>query len=62
MHFLDILILLLVVLFIFRKLKNILGTQPDALKQNKLSQENASKIFAFIMQEAEKQQKKMKKL
>ncbi len=62
MHFLDILILLLAVLFILKKLKSILGTQPNMIKQNKISQENASKIFAFIMQEAEKQQKKEEKI
>lgn len=53
-QFLDIIILLLVVIVIYSKLKNILGTRPDQPKATPLSEESAAKIFDIIMQENEK--------
>ena len=50
----DIIVLLLVVIVIYQKLKNILGTRPDNF-ENKLTEENAAKIFDIIIKEAEKQ-------
>lgn len=50
----DIIVLLLVVIVIYQKLKNILGTKPDNF-ENKLTEENAAKIFDIIIKEAEKQ-------
>lgn len=47
----NTIILLLVVLIIFSKLKSILGTRPEGT----LSKEEASKLFDFIMKETEKQ-------
>ncbi len=53
---LDIIILLIVVVLIFGKLKSLLGTRPDvSVRQNKISEENAAKIFDMIVKEAEKQ-------
>ena len=53
-QFLDIIILLLVVIVIYNKLKNLLGTRPDQTKATPLSEESAAKIFDIIMQENEK--------
>lgn len=54
---LDIIILLIVVVLIFQKLKNLLGTRPDiSVRNNKIAEENAAKIFDMIVKEAEKQQ------
>ena len=52
-QYLDIIILLLVVLFIFQRLKSVLGTRPHG-ESTKLSDESAAKIFDIIMKEAEK--------
>ena len=53
---LDIIILLIVVILIFGKLKNLLGTRPDvSIHQNKITEKNAAKIFDMIAKEAEKQ-------
>lgn len=57
-HFLDIIILLLVVMLIFSKLKSILGTRPEeGVKPTPLSEESAAKIFDIIMQENERNAK-----
>ena len=56
-HFLDIIILLLVVIYIFSRLKNILGTRPEQPKGTPLSEESAAKIFDIIMQENERNAK-----
>lgn len=53
-QFLDIIILLLIVIVIYSKLKNILGTRPNQTKATPLSEESAAKIFDIIMQENEK--------
>lgn len=58
LHFLDIIILLLVVLFIFNRLKNVLGTRPEGTKATPLSEESAAKIFDIIMEENERNAKK----
>lgn len=54
-QYLDIIILLAVVIVVFYKLKNILGTHPDEITHTKISDENAAKIFDMIIQEAERQ-------
>ena len=51
---LDIIILLVVVVLVFSKLKSLLGTRPDNFEQRKISDENAAKIFDMIVKEAEK--------
>ena len=53
----DIIVLLLVVIVIYQKLKSLLGTRPEGLENTKISEENAAKILDIIMQEAEKQNK-----
>lgn len=54
-HFIDIIILLIAVILIFSKLKNVLGTRPEeTTKITPLSEENAAKIFDIIMQENER--------
>lgn len=52
-QYLDIIILLLVVFYIFQRLKSVLGTRPQG-ESTKLSEESAAKIFDIIMKEAEK--------
>ena len=52
--YLDIIILLVVVVLVFSKLKSLLGTRPDNFEQRKISDENAAKIFDMIVKEAEK--------
>ncbi len=54
-QYLDIIILLLVVIMIFQRLKSVLGSRPESTK---LSDESAAKIFDIIMKEAEKQKQK----
>ena len=51
-QYLDIIILLLVIIMIFQRLKSVLGSRPESTK---LSDESAAKIFDIIMKEAEKQ-------
>ena len=51
----DIIVLLLVVIVIYQKLKSLLGTRPEGLENTKISEENAAKILDIIMHEAEKQ-------
>lgn len=52
--YLDIIILLVVVVLVFSKLKSLLGTRPDNFEQRKILDENAAKIFDMIVKEAEK--------
>ena len=52
--YLDIIILLVVVVLVFSKLKSLLGTRPDNFEHRKISDENAAKIFDMIVKEAEK--------
>lgn len=54
-HFIDIIILLITIIIIYSKLKNVLGTRPDeTTKATPLSEESAAKIFDIIMQENER--------
>lgn len=53
-QYFDIIILLIVVLVVFQKLKNLLGTRPEAGDKAKAEEENAIKIFDLLMKEAEK--------
>lgn len=52
--YLDIIILLVVVVLVFSKLKSLLGTRPDNFEKGQISDENAAKIFDMIVKEAEK--------
>jgi len=54
--YLDILVLLVVVVLIFYRLRNILGTQPIEEKRIKLSKENAEKLYNILKNEADKMQ------
>lgn len=54
--YLDILVLLVVVLVIFKRLRHILGTSADEEVKSKVAEENAARIFDIIMKEAEKNQ------
>lgn len=51
----DIIVLLVVVVIIFQKLKSLMGTRPEEVESSKAAEENAAKIFDIIMKEAEKQ-------
>ena len=51
MHFIDIIILVIAIVIIYGKLKNVLGTRPDEPKATRLSDESAAKIFDIIMEE-----------
>lgn len=53
-QYLDIIILLVVVVLVFQKLKAVLGTRPDDAPKTKITEENAAKIFDMILHEAEK--------
>lgn len=50
--YLDIIILLFVVIMVFTKLKNLLGTRPE--NETEISKESAAKIFDILMQEQKK--------
>ena len=50
--YLDIIILLFVVVMVFAKLKNLLGTRPE--NETEISKESAAKIFDILMQEHNK--------
>ena len=51
MHFIDVIILIIAIVLIYGKLKNVLGTRPDEPKATRLSDESAAKIFDIIMAE-----------
>lgn len=53
MTHLDILVLLAVVVLVFAKLRNLLGTRPEEKKVH-LSKESAEKLYDILMEEAEK--------
>lgn len=53
---LDILVLLVVVVLIFLRLRNVLGTRPIQEKRIRLSKENAEKLYNILKAEAEKLQ------
>lgn len=52
MHFIDIIILLVLVFVIYSKLKSVLGTKPEVNK-TEISEESVAKIFDIILKEAE---------
>ena len=54
-QYLDIIVLLLVVIFIFSRLKSLLGSRPSE-SERKMAEEKASKIFEMIMHEGEKKE------
>ena len=53
-QYLDIIILLLVVILLFQKLRSLLGTRPTETEK-KIAEEKAAKIFDMIVQKAEAQ-------
>ena len=53
---LDILVLLVVVVLLFLRLRSVLGTRPIQEKRIRLSKENAEKLYNIIKAEAEKLQ------
>jgi len=57
-HFLDIIILLIAVIYIYSRLKNVLGSNPEQPKGTPISEESAAKIFDIIMQENERNAQK----
>lgn len=52
--FLDIILLLFVVVFIFNKIRNVLGTRPDNVETIKVAEQDTAKLFDIIMKEQEK--------
>ena len=57
-QYLDIIILLVVVVLIFQKLKTLLGTRPD-MEERQQAEIKAAKILTVVAQELEKQQQKI---
>lgn len=53
MHFIDIIILLVLIVVIYSRLKDVLGTKPE-VKKTEISEQTAAKIFDIIVKEAEK--------
>ena len=56
-QYLDIIILLVVVVLIFQKLKTLLGTRPD-MEERQQAEIKAAKILTVVAQELEKQPQK----
>ena len=56
-QYLDIIILLVVVILIFQKLKTLLGTRPD-MEERQQAEIKTAKILTVVAQELEKQQQK----
>ncbi len=57
MTHLDILVLLVVVVLIFQRLRSVLGTRPNVEeKKIRLSKENAEKLYNILKDEADKMQ------
>lgn len=54
-QYVDIIILLLVVVLIFTKLKTLLGTRPEETRNAKFSDEQAARIFDVLVKEAREQ-------
>ena len=54
-QYFDIIVLLLVVIFIFARLKSLLGSRPSE-SERKIAEEKATKIFEMIMHEGEKKE------
>lgn len=52
-QYLNLIILLVVVVVVFQKLKSLLGTRPTEI-DNKITEEKAARIFDIIIKEAEK--------
>lgn len=53
---LDILVLLVVIVLLFLRLRSVLGTRPIQEKRIRLSKENAEKLYNILKAEAEKLQ------
>ena len=56
-QYFDILVLLVVVVLIFNRLKAVLGTRPESTQ--KQAEENAAKLFDLIVKEAQQNQQSM---
>ncbi|MBE6458397.1 MAG: Tim44 domain-containing protein [Alphaproteobacteria bacterium] len=57
---LDILVLLVVVVLIFQRLRSLLGTRPAEEKHIRLSKESAEKLYNILKTESEKYEKSVK--
>lgn len=57
MHYIDIIFLLIIIAFIYIRLKKVLGTRPDA-NQSKISDQTAEKIFDLIVKEVRSNEEK----
>lgn len=55
-NYFDILILAIVVVVIFKRLRGVLGSSVETERKEKIAEENAARIFDIIMKEAEKNQ------
>lgn len=56
MTHLDIIVLLLLVVVIFQRLKGLLGTKPEQEHRIKLSKESAEKLYDILMKETQQTQ------
>ncbi len=56
MTHLDIIVLLLLVVVIFQRLKGLLGTKPEQEHRIKLSKESAEKLYDILMKETQQSQ------
>ena len=54
-QYFDIIVLLVVVVIIYQRLKGLLGTRPEGTESRKISDEDADKIFDIIMKDAQKE-------
>ena len=55
--FLDIIILLVIVIMVFYKLRSLLGTRPE--NETEISKESAAKIFDILVKESQKHKQKV---
>lgn len=58
MHYIDIIVLLVLVVVVFVKLRSVLGTRPE-MSQTKISKQAADKIFDIIVKEARMEEKEV---
>ena len=54
-QYVDIILLLLVAVLVFTKLKTLLGTRPEETRSAKISDEQAARIFDLLVKEAKEQ-------
>ena len=61
-QYLDIIILLIVVILIYQKLKSLLGTRPDMEEQIMNNKEKHNKLINYLNQEISKTEQELKRL